>query len=82
MASTERATLPLSAWLIGQPSLAASASWAKVAASRPGTIPLTVSADETTFQPLSTLSKVTVAVTSSDAGGVPLRPSPPEKAIA
>ena len=73
--------MPLSAWLIGQPSLAASASSANVAASMPGTFPRTVSADETTLQPASPLSKVTVAVTLSDAGGVPLRPSLPERDI-
>ena len=37
VASTESATLPFRAWLIGQPSLAASASWPNVAASSPGT---------------------------------------------
>ena len=48
----------------------------------PGTTPCTVRADETIRQPASSLSNVTVALTLSEVGGVPLRPRLPEKAIA
>src|SRR3954454_3491712 len=66
---------------MGQPSFAASAACAKAAASMPGTFPRNVSADDTTFQPSPTLSKVTAALTSSRSGGVPARPRPADRAI-
>ena len=47
----------------------------------PGTQPRTVSALDTTRHPASTLSKVTSADTSSRSGGVPARPSAPDRAI-
>src|SRR4051812_14709161 len=55
VASTLSSTLPLSAWLIGHPSLAASAATTKSLEDIPGTTPRTVRALETTFQPASAL---------------------------
>ena len=80
VASTDNLTLPWSAREIGQPSLAPSAISRKRAASMPGTTPRTVSAEETTVH-LSSLSKVTVALTSSRVGGLPAFARSPEKAI-
>src|SRR5215213_6528187 len=82
LASTLSATLPLSACEIGQPSLAPSAACLKPASSRPGTLPRTVSALDTTFQPPSTWSNVTSAETRNCSGGVLALPSPNESAIA
>src|SRR5919199_4763678 len=47
-----------------------------------GTRPRTSRALETTAKPSPTRSNVTVALTFSDWGGLPARPSPPERAMA
>src|SRR4051812_18106796 len=81
VASTLNAMLGFRALLIGQPSLAASASFAKSSADIPGTRPTTFSALETIRQPGSSLSNVTSAETTSRSAGVPARNSLPASAI-
>jgi len=64
--------LPFRAPEIGQPSPAAPAAAANVAWSIPGTCPLTAMCDDLTPSPAT---NATVAVASSESGGVPASPS-------
>ena len=70
--------MPVSAWLTGQPALAASAAATKSSLLIPSTTPRTVS-----LMPVMPVPGVnsTSAVVSSDVGGVPALASPFENAI-
>src|SRR5918911_822271 len=78
-ASSSSSTFPFSADETGQFSFASSAAWRKPSSSRPGTEPVTVSADFVIPVPGT---KVTVADVSSRSGAWPSFASPFERAIA